>query len=113
MEESKHNVMIKTALYFAMLGFLSAIVLGGVWIYVNSHYTTRTPAIETLDDLTDWLWPTSIFLMVDRANLAVGIIGLLFSSMLNAVLFGCIGLGLGFIVKELGIHMGQRKKPAT
>src|SRR5260370_24881304 len=95
-KESRHNVMIRTTLYFAVLGFLNAIVLGGVWIYVNSHNSTRTPAIETLDQVTDWLWPTSIVLIVETRSVVVGIIGLLFSSVLNTVLFGCIGLALGF-----------------
>lgn len=78
---------------FAIVGFLVALSLGSIWGYVNNHRIPRTEAVIALENVTDWLWPTSLMLMAnENSGWLVSSAILVISSLANAVVYAILAL---------------------
>ena len=83
----------KFALGFGVTGFLIGAMLCAYTFYVtSSHYKGGPPPIV----LYLLLCPASFFAMaLDNAGVIGGLFGWFFISLMNAALYGAIGLGFG------------------
>jgi hypothetical protein len=92
---------MRLILAFAIAGLLVALSLGIIWGYVNNHKIPRTEAVVALEDITDWLWPTSIMLMAnENSGWLVNSAMLVISSLANAVVYAILALCGGLVWKR-------------
>jgi hypothetical protein len=92
---------MRLVLAFAIVGFLVALSLGITWGYLNSRGTARTGAVVVLDDIADWLWPTSIMLMAnENSGWFISSIMLVVSALANAVVYAVLAFCGGFVWKR-------------
>jgi hypothetical protein len=89
----KVRTRTKFALGFGVTGFLIGIALCAYTFFMtSSRYTGGPPPIS----LYLFLCPASFAAMaLDNAGVVGGLIGWFFISLINAALYGAIGLGLG------------------
>jgi len=92
---------MRLVLAFAIGGFVVALSLGIIWGYVTSQRIPRTEAVVVLDDITDWLWPTSIMLMAnENSGWVMSSAILVLSSLANALIYAVLAFCGGFVWKR-------------
>ena len=90
---------------FGILGFLIAVLLWGVWGYLNGHTAMNPSNAPFLSTATDWLWPSNLMLMAWHESGGFhDSIGLLFSALANGVIYSLVGLIVGGIVRMISVR---------
>jgi hypothetical protein len=89
---------------FGVCGFLIAVLLGGVWGFLNGHTTLNPHNAPFLSAATDWLWPSNLMLMAwHEEGISHNALGLLLSAFANAAIYSLVGLTVGGIVKMISV----------
>jgi hypothetical protein len=101
----------KITVVFGACGFLIAVLLGGLWLYLVGHTSINPRNAPFLNDATDWLWPSNVMLMAWHSHGLAGTVGGLFlSGVANGIIYSTIGFVLA---RSLSLFAATGKKRRT
>lgn len=96
----KKDVSYRSMLWFSVAGATIPVLLYPIWIYTNGH---PLRFISPMEDLVLVLWPASLGLMAleGRGTIATNLFVIMILILVNAGLYGLIGLCIGLAWKKL------------
>ncbi len=92
---------IKAAAVFGAAGFVIAVVMEAILLFVQSQPNYDAKLALTVENLSLVLWPTSIMLMAVQHSGLVGWLILMVSAAANAFLYGLIGFATLAVYRKL------------
>ena len=89
----------RTTAIFGACGFIVAILLGIMWVYLTGHTSINPSNAPFLSGLTDWLWPSNLMLMTWHSRGTWdSALGLAFSAVANGIIYALVGAFVGAAV---------------
>jgi hypothetical protein len=85
------------------LGFVIAMLIAFLTSYMNPQQPAQREVLVFMSRHFVWLWPFGIMTMVDSSNPFIALLILFLSAILNACLYGLLGLVIVAASKKLKV----------